>query len=347
MRNTGMSTKLSIIVPIYNVEMYLRECLNSIRNQTYKDFEVLLVDDGSTDGSGVICDKFVEIDSRFRVYHIANSGPSSARNYALTRVSGDWVCFVDSDDCCEKNHFKTLIDNATLFNSDLVMAGYKSLNKKDGLTDLTNYKFQTRSVTPSDAIKVLFSISPWNRSSVSGGYVWSKLFSRKIIENIKFDVSPNVTEDEIFTAFSLFNAENPIVVNENHYVYRQRKSSLSNNSFFNYKILRARLKILKVCQPDSSCYSDILVGVCLAIVQSVSHWHKPEVYPGGEREFIRKINERFLPIAKELTSQGKLDVWTFLIMWLLYFCDSLFQLMLRIYNLCRPFKNKDLSKYFD
>lgn len=342
-----MNTRLSVIVPVYNVEIYLWDCLNSIRNQTYKNFEVLLVDDGSTDGSSAICDKFVEIDDRFKVFHIKNSGLSAARNYALTRVTGEWICFVDSDDRCEENHFKTLIDSAIHFNSDFVMAGYKSLNK-EGLTDLINYKFQARVVTPSESIKILFSVPPWNRSSVSGGYVWSKLFSRKILENIKFDGSPNVTEDEIFTAFSLFNAQRPIVVNESHYEYRQRRSSLSNNSFFNYKILRARLKILKACTPGCSYYSDVLVGVCLAIVQSVSHWHKPMDYPEGEREFIREINAKFLPIAKELMDQGRLDVRSFLIMWLLKLCDALLILVLRIYNLFRPFKrNRDLSKYFD
>lgn len=326
--------------------MYLRECLNSIRNQTYKNFEVLLVDDGSTDSSGVICDEFAEIDDRFKVFHIDNSGLSSARNFALSRASGDWIGFVDSDDRCGENHFKIMIDNAICFDSDLIMVGFKSLNKA-GLTDWANYKFQTNAVTTSEAIKTLFSVPPRNRSSASGGYVWSKLFSRKIVESIKFDESPSVTEDEIFTAFALFNARKPIVVNESHYEYRQRRSSLSNNSFFNYKILRARLKILKACEPDKSYYSDVLVGVCLAIVQSVSRWHRPEFYPEGEREFIRRINERFLPIAKDLMCQGKLTVRSFLIMWLLHFSDPLLRLILEVYNLYRPFKGRDLSKYFD
>ena len=95
--------KISVIIPVYNAEQYLEECLNSIRNQTYKELEVILVDDGSTDNSGKICDKYTKVDNRFRVLHINNSGPSYARNIGLKEAQGEYITFVDADDWLATN----------------------------------------------------------------------------------------------------------------------------------------------------------------------------------------------------------------------------------------------------
>src|SRR5690606_22590995 len=90
--------KVSVIIPVYNTENYLRECLDSILAQTFTDFEVLLINDGSTDSSGKICDEYAEKDSRIKVFHKENGGVSSARNLGLDNAKGEWICFVDSDD---------------------------------------------------------------------------------------------------------------------------------------------------------------------------------------------------------------------------------------------------------
>ena len=89
---------ISIIVPVYNVEPYLRKCLDSILAQTYRDLEILIIDDGSTDGSGRICDEYAGKDDRIKVFHTENHGLSAARNYALDRSHGDYIAFIDSDD---------------------------------------------------------------------------------------------------------------------------------------------------------------------------------------------------------------------------------------------------------
>ena len=90
--------KISIIVPVYNTEKYLKRCVDSILSQNYADFELWLVDDGSTDGSGALCDSYQQKDSRVRVFHQKNAGVSAARNYGVDQAQGEWVCFVDSDD---------------------------------------------------------------------------------------------------------------------------------------------------------------------------------------------------------------------------------------------------------
>ena len=94
--------KISVIVPVYNVEPYLRLCVNSILNQTFTDFELLLIDDGSTDYSGEICDEYASMDSRVKVFHTTNRGVSAARNLGINKASAEWITFVDSDDWMEK-----------------------------------------------------------------------------------------------------------------------------------------------------------------------------------------------------------------------------------------------------
>ena len=106
--------KVSIIVPVYNVEPYLRQCLDSILAQTFTDWECILVDDGSKDGSGAICDEYAEKDSRFRVVHQENKGSSAARNEGLSLSKGIYLSFIDSDDWVENNYLERLLEIAEL-----------------------------------------------------------------------------------------------------------------------------------------------------------------------------------------------------------------------------------------
>ena len=98
--------QISVIVPVYNVEKYLTQCIESILSQTYQEFELLLIDDGSEDNSGSICDHYSNIDSRVHVFHKENGGVSSARNMGIEHAKGEWVCFVDSDDWIDKDTFE-------------------------------------------------------------------------------------------------------------------------------------------------------------------------------------------------------------------------------------------------
>ena len=103
---------ISVIVPVYNVEPYLRKCLDSIIGQTYKDLEIIIIDDGSTDCSGKICDEYEERDGRLKVFHTENKGLSAARNLGLDNATGDWIGFVDSDDWIEPDMYEVLLKRA-------------------------------------------------------------------------------------------------------------------------------------------------------------------------------------------------------------------------------------------
>lgn len=120
---------ISVIVPVYNTEQYLPRCIESILSQSFTDFELLLIDDGSTDGSGKICDAYAEKDNRIRVFHKENGGVSSARNMGLDEAKGEWVYFVDSDDELLHDGLQVLFDN-TNKEVDVVLAGFEEVSEE-------------------------------------------------------------------------------------------------------------------------------------------------------------------------------------------------------------------------
>src|SRR5690606_28111374 len=119
--------KISINIPIYNAELFLKKCINSVLNQTFENFELLLINDGSTDKSGQICDDYSQKDERIKVFHKKNGGVSSARNFGIRNSSGKLLCFIDADDWIESDYLKNIISKN---NADLVISNIKSINEK-------------------------------------------------------------------------------------------------------------------------------------------------------------------------------------------------------------------------
>jgi len=184
---------ISIIIPVYNVELYLHKCVDSVLAQTYDNFEVLLIDDGSTDSSGEICDKYATRDHRVRVFHKPNGGVSSARNIGLKNAKGEWVTFIDSDDYV----FPDWLENYNIDNSDgaqLIQQGAEA--------DRAEFIYHDRPSSrcgfdyygsPVDYILNLFD-------SRMTGYSWIKAYKTDIIKenNLHFDERIRLNEDEIF-----------------------------------------------------------------------------------------------------------------------------------------------------
>lgn len=214
-----MGDLISVIVPIYNVEKYLTQCIESIINQTYKNLEIILVDDGSKDNSGKICDEYQKKDSRIKVIHKENGGTSSARNEGLEISTGKYIQFVDSDDYIDLDMIEFLYKILKEENADISMCSYYKLNKDKFTTNATEEKIN---YTSDEALQELLL------DTKIRCYVCNKLIDRKCIENIRFPVGR--TFEDIITLTKIFTkADKLILVDKPKYYYRQRKGSILNN----------------------------------------------------------------------------------------------------------------------
>lgn len=230
-----MNPLISIIVPIYNSEKTLKKCLNSIINQTYVDWELLLINDGSKDNSGNICDEYAIIDRRIKVFYKENGGVSSARNLGLDNACGDWVTFCDSDDFVFPDWLSNYVENIS-DDIDLVCQGFECDKVLiDDLKDVRTFGLSYK----GDVKKGVLLLD----GIYSLGYTWVKLFRRNIIESnkLRFDVSYNYWEDQEF-CFKYFSCiKNIVCTDKIGYFYFlpdwKQKYHNKNNMFYLYKSL--------------------------------------------------------------------------------------------------------------
>ncbi|MCH5174302.1 MAG: glycosyltransferase [Prevotellaceae bacterium] len=187
---------LSIIVPVYNALPYIKECLDSILRQTFSDFEVILVDDGSTDGSAKICDEYTDQDSRFRTYHIENGGASRARNVGIADAKGEWISFVDADDTIVDNYIQTFYEIKN--KADITYFGVEQ-SFDDG-NKCYRVPYRCYADKRDDIEEVIVNLKYGKIGDVFG-WTWSKFYNSKIIQkyNIRFIEGLIFREDEIFT----------------------------------------------------------------------------------------------------------------------------------------------------
>lgn len=226
MANLQAAPQISIIVPVYNVENYLHQCLDSVIAQTYTDWECLLVDDGSTDKSGRICDKYVQSDGRFKVWHQNNAGSSCARNEGLKHVRGDYVFFLDSDDWIDNNHLSNLIDSAKGSNADLVFCAYYKET-----TYCTTYCPNKPSGFNSETL-----INDFLRGNLHAG-LWNKLVKRVIIErNSLCFPRYNYYEDMYFSTALMFHVKRIEYCSEATYHYRFNPDSMTFSNDYEKRI---------------------------------------------------------------------------------------------------------------
>lgn len=215
---------VSIIVPVYNVEKYLRKCVDSILAQTFTDFECILVDDGSTDGSPGICNEYAKKDSRIVVIHQNNGGLPAARNTGLDRTAGEWIGFVDSDDWCESEMFQFLYENAMKSNADVSICIDRHIIESTG--EIVNHKNTGRETifdNHDDAIYTLFQY-PFGVSSCS------RLLKVAVLRehHIRYDPAQKDSEDILFS-YHLFKCSKRIIYSPAaYYNYLQRQSSISH-----------------------------------------------------------------------------------------------------------------------
>lgn len=225
-----MSDLVSIVIPVFNVEKYLSRCLDSVRNQTYKNIEVIIIDDGSTDRSGEICDNYSILDNRFIVIHKQNSGVSISRNIGLNIVKGDYVCFIDSDDWVEHDLIETLLESAIISNSQMSVCGYCEYNEEKFIKEVV---FKPGVYRKDEIIKM----------NIDGEIMvapWGKIYKYASIKDIRFPLNI-IYEDILFTAEALNNINQCIVINVSKYNYRYNRLGSTSGLGFNEKSITDEL----------------------------------------------------------------------------------------------------------
>lgn len=211
--------QISIIVPVYKAEQFLHKCIDSLLDQTFSDFELILVDDGSPDGSGAICDEYAVRDNRVRVIHQQNQGQSVARNNAMEQMQGTWVMFVDSDDWMHPEALERLYKAVQVCGVKISVCGYADTTGAD--PEILPEALAVEMWTPKDFYMQRF---------INATVCWGKLYHRDCFENIRFPVGKYI-DDEYFTYRLLFAQEQLAVIPAALYAYFVNPNSITKRAW--------------------------------------------------------------------------------------------------------------------
>ena len=239
---------VTVIIPVYNVEKYLRKCLDSIINQTYKYLEIIIVDDGSKDTSSYICDEYAKKDSRIIVIHKKNGGLSSARNAGLDIASGDYVMFVDSDDFVEPDFCKRPLDLALAKETDIVSFGFHKITKEGDVATIKTTS--PRYITPEEGIKELILVKDHIYN-----FAWNKLYKLSLFNSIRYPFGK--TYEDQATTYLLFHKASKIYIDDSplyNYIFRSDSISADWNKpesiFDRFFIWLDRLAFIRNYYPE-------------------------------------------------------------------------------------------------
>ena len=216
-----MTDLVSVIIPAYNVERYMEKCINSLLKQTYNNFELLLIDDGSTDRTGAICDEAALEDDRIKVFHKKNGGQAEARNLALDHISGEYITFVDSDDYVAHDYIEKLLVMIKKTGSDISICGIRGVNENDSGVFVSNesklYQFTADEALEQMLRQVMFDTEPC-----------AKMYKTRLFDDIRFPVG--VYTEDLATVYRLFlKADKASFTSEKKYFYLQRENSTMGN----------------------------------------------------------------------------------------------------------------------
>lgn len=278
--------KLSYIVPVYKVEKYLEECIESILSQTMDDYEIILVDDGSPDACPEICDRYAEkYPEKIRVVHKENCGPANTRNVGLGMSNGDYVFFIDSDDFLKEDRVKELYEKAVEYDADVLQTSYYALDESSGKEIFVKASFETNKLlTHTDMEKELCYASS-ERKIV---FAWRNLFKREFLlkNNIVFEEKLRMVEEVPFNLEALAKAERFVAVDIPVLCYRVRNESLQRQKYVpdydKWLYLQWSLKLKyysENCTPSQVFYEDIgeyTVKVILPLLLGNVYGNKPE-----------------------------------------------------------------------
>lgn len=301
--------KLSVIVPVYNAEKYLHRCIDSILNQAFDDFELLLIDDGSNDSSGAICEKYAEFDERVRVIHKNNNGVSEARNTGIDNAVGEYIIFVDSDDEISKGFFDDVAIKAE--NVDLYICGAREIQKEFGkITNQTEHRLKIEGMT---TVKWLFSNVGASIPVCLVRTPWAKAYRTQIIKknNVRFDKNFSLGEDILFNLSYCEHIEKVYVdINVYYMYYKENQQSLASrytpNIYENTKKIydKFRETVHRIVLEESG-HENFENLYLSSMVSCISHIYEHKRGRKEKKEIIEKVtNDEW--VQKNRGCSGKL-----------------------------------------
>lgn len=309
--------KITVIVPVYNVENYLRKCLDSIITQTYKNIEIVVVNDGSMDASGEICKEFAEMDHRITYIEQENAGLSAARDTGLNNMSGNYVTFVDSDDWIELDYVETLYKKITEYQADIAVGNYYSFNESEGMFyfNILGDSYYEKVYDNVSIFENLYETQEMRSFALISA--WGKLYKARLFEQLRFDMG-KLGEDGYLNQKVYLLSEKVIYLNKSLYAYRIRKGSLSNgqasglSDTATYKEFEMKQRLLnQLLRQESSEKKAIVLAANYAYVDQVLTTIKSICYHNRSlrfylihsdfpNEWIKQLNKRLEKFDSEI-----------------------------------------------
>lgn len=285
---------ISVIIPIYRVENYLEKCIESVRNQTYRDMEIILVDDGSPDGCGAICDRYRNLDGRIKVLHKENGGLSDARNKGIDMATGEYILFVDSDDFIHPQMLEILYHAIQETGADISVCGFKEVGEKDEVIP--------ESIAIEEELEIFENQEVMNQlqhKNLITVVAWNKLYKREIFaDDIRYPKG-RLHEDEFLIHQVLHRCKRTVYVERELYYYVRREDSITGkvkmaNVADGWKSCEERLAFL-----EQHGYAQMALWTKLHMLHYVHKSYKTLCIIPESRDFRNKLRKDFLRLYKE------------------------------------------------
>ena len=289
-------TDISIIVPIYNAEKFISKCINSILNQTYSDFELLLINDGSTDNSGEICEEYADQDNRIKVFHKKNSGPSDTRNIGLNEAKGKWIVFIDADDWVGEKYLESFFYTEKIEEKNHIIQGCQTLSDTgENRDDFLSRQYSFEIISTND-----YNSSIPKNDLLKKWEIWSKLFSLKIINenNLRFNSNLRAHEDAVFWHQYILHIKSFVLLPSKEYRYIRPSSNdrvTISNEKHDYKLYYQLAKkykglysqlIFKFNLEQDSYKYDI---ISLYIDNYISSWKQLSLFSKNKTKIVKQL----------------------------------------------------------
>ena len=308
---------ISIIIPIYNAELHLSQCLKSITGQTYHNLEIILINDGSTDNSGNICNEFAAIDKRIIVIHKENGGISSARNKGLDIAKGEYIAFSDDDDIIHPNMIEILYQAMIHSDADLAMCNTLSIYPHVKIPFININEYDTQLLSNHELLSTIFNSATDDPMHINTNCIWNKLYKKKYINNIRF--KDKGFEDTYFSIMVYCNISLCIYIKAPLYYWFVRSSSKSHKKFdernylsiFTHHNNLMNLKDFKIPETiQASCLLRLYKTMLYAIQNSKNTAYQSKVKSACK--YLNKLHQNSFLFNKHLRLRDRIIIYIFL-----------------------------------